>query len=128
MGRTTRILAAAIAIAVILALTVIFWPAAAYSHALDLPASVAFGVCAFIWVKAHANARQVEPPPGVALLAGFIFPVGVPVYLFRALGFRRGLWATLKAAGFMVAVVLVYVSVVYLGALLVYGTLGEKAR
>jgi hypothetical protein len=37
--------------------------------------------------------------------------------LFRALGFRRGLSATPKAAGFLLVVVLTYISVVYVAEL-----------
>jgi hypothetical protein len=119
MIRPAHILAAAVTIAVLLAVIDVFWSTAT-PGALDLLASFAFAVCAFTWVKADARARQIRPPAGAALLAGLIIPVGVPMYLFSVLGFRRGLWATVKALGFILAVGLVYVSVAYVAELVAY--------
>lgn len=112
MTATSRILGVVLVLAVVLAVADAFWPAA-NSGSLDLPVSLCFALCAFAWVRADANARQIEAPRGSALIAALIIPVGVPLYLFRALGFRQGFLATLKALGFLSVVVLVYVLASY---------------
>ncbi len=113
MTAPARILCAVLVLAAALAVADAVWPAAANSGSIDLPAAFCFALCAFAWVRADANARQIEAPRGSALLAALIIPVGVPLYLFRALGFRQGLLATLKALGFLSVVVLVYVLASY---------------
>lgn len=73
--------------------------------------ALALGFCAFAWVVADARERKIEPPAGSALIAALIIPVGVPIYLFRALGVRRGFVSSLKAIGFMVIAVAAYAGV-----------------
>lgn len=120
VAQRTRILICAAAIALLLAVIDALWPEVVDAGTLDLVVAVAFGICAFAWVKADAAARKIEPPAGSALLAGLVIPVGVPVYLFRALGFRRGLWAASKALGFMLAVAIGYVLVLYIAELMTW--------
>ena len=79
--------------------------------ALDLVWGLGLAFCAFAWVKADARERNIDAPAGSALLAALIIPVGVPIYLFRALGLRRGLFGSLKALGFMAIAVLTYLAI-----------------
>jgi hypothetical protein len=77
----------------------------------DLVSAVVLGLCAFAWVGFDARERNIELPGGSALLAFLFIPVGVPVYLFRALGLRRGFRGSLKAFGFMAIGAVTYVAV-----------------
>jgi len=105
-----RILAAVFAVAIAIAIAEAVVPSlASQTGSVDLLASLIFSVLAFAWVKADARARQITVPPGSALLAALIIPVGVPVYLIRARGWRRGLIGTAKAFGFIIAVTVTYV-------------------
>src|SRR5690606_29000061 len=96
----TRILIVVVLLVALFAFKDALWPTT--DGGWDFIMALAFAICAFAWVKADAAARQIEPPAGSALLAALIIPIGIPVYLLRALGFRRGSWATLKAFGFIV--------------------------
>jgi hypothetical protein len=90
---------------------------------LDLVWSLAFSICTFAWVKADCREREAKVPAGSALLAAAIIPLGVPIYLFRALGMRRGLWGSLKALGFIAVAALLY-----MGIALGIGALGWSAH
>ena len=110
MTSPTFILVVTLVIVGLMAFADSFLPTAGTFDAL---ASLSFSVCAFAWVKADARARQIVTPPGSAVLAALAIPIGLPVYLVRALGARRGALATAKAFGFMVVVVLTYLTVLY---------------
>ena len=114
MAQPQRVLWTVIAIVVMMALfdTLLPWAATHAGEASTIE-SVILAFCAFAWVKADAQAREIEPPAGSALLAALIIPIGVPVYLFRALGVRRGAWSSLKAFGFIFCVAAIYVGVSY---------------
>ena len=114
MGQPQRILYLVLAIVVGSALvdTLLPW-ATTHVAETSMIESVIFGLCAFAWVKADAQARNIKSPAGSALLAALIIPIGVPVYLFRAFGARRGAWSSLKFFGFMFSAVVVYLGVSY---------------
>ena len=113
MNAPTRILALSLGLVVLLALIDALQPTLAASGALDLPAAAVFAACAFAWVRADARERRIEAPKGSALLAALVIPIGVPVYLFRTLGFKRGSWATLKAIAFFGGAMLTYLAASY---------------
>jgi len=119
MDQPHRILYLVIAIVIGMALveTLLPW-ATTHVGAMNMIGSLIFGFCAFAWVKADAHARSIKPPPGSALLAALIIPIGVPVYLFRALGARHGAWSSLKALGFIFSAAVIYFGVSYAVALL----------
>jgi hypothetical protein len=114
MAKPHRVLCIVIAIVVMMALidTLVPWAATHVGEA-SMIESVILAFCAFAWVKADAQARDTQPPVGSALLAALIIPIGVPLYLFRALGARRGAWSSLKAFGFIFCVASIYVGVAY---------------
>ena len=114
MGQPQRVLWLVIGIVIVMAFvdTLLPW-ATTHTGEANFIGSAVLALCAFAWVRADAQARDIKPPRGSALLAALIIPIGVPVYLFRALGIRRGAWGSLKALGFMICVVLVYVGVAY---------------
>jgi len=119
MSHANTILLAALGITIVSALVDTVLPApAANPGPIDLVVTILYSVCAFAWVKADARARQIEVPSGAALLAALIVPIGVPVYLFRVLGARHGLRASLKAFGFFLVLGVAYVSVFYVAEVL----------
>jgi hypothetical protein len=114
MDQPQRILYLVIAIVIGMALVDTHLPwATTHIGAMNLIGSLILGLCAFAWVKADARARGIEPPPGSPFLAALIIPIGVPVYLFRALGARRGAWSSLKALGFIFSALVIYIGVSY---------------
>ena len=78
-----------------------------------LPHVVVVGVLLFAWCKAHAAARGQIPPTYAAALAGLAWPVGVPLYLFRALPWRSALLSSGKAI-----LVFVFSALLYAGGML----------
>jgi|SRR6185503_1537359 len=114
MAQPQRVLWIVIAIVVVMALidTLLPWAVTHVGEA-SMIESVILGFCAFSWVKADARAREIKTPGGSALLAALIIPIGVPVYLFRALGARRGAWSSLKAFGFIFCAAAIYICVAY---------------
>ena len=117
MNRSTVILAIPLGVMALLALADTLMPTANGSREVDLAASVVVALCAFVWVRVDARARNIEAPIGSALLAGLIIPIGVPVYFFRALGAREGLRATLKASGYFAVALATYLAVGYVAEL-----------
>lgn len=119
MNRPQRILCMVIGIVIAMALfdTLVPW---GWSHpgAVNVVGSLILGLCAFAWVKADAQARDITPPVGSALFAALLIPIGVPVYLFRALGARQGAWSSLKAYGFLFCAVVTYLGVSYVAEFL----------
>jgi hypothetical protein len=45
----------------------------------------------FCWVKAHARAKNIEPPAGASMFAALVPPLGVPYYAFKGYGMREGI-------------------------------------
>jgi len=74
-------------------------------------------VLCFTWCKSHVTHNNIVAPTGSAALVGFVAPIGVPIYFFRAFGVKEGCIKTLKAVGFAIVLLLTYA----LGALI-----GEK--
>ncbi len=64
----------------------------------------------FVWCKAHAESRSIQPPAGAPLLVGLVAVIGVPYYFFRTMPWRSALWACSKALGFLLA--LMFLSIV----------------
>jgi hypothetical protein len=119
MTRPSRILIAVLGITIVLAVADTLVPGTTMDpRVLDIVASTSFAICAFAWVKADARERQREHPPGSALLAALIIPIGIPLYFFRAFGARRGFLATAKFLGFLVVLVGTYFSVTHVVDLL----------
>jgi hypothetical protein len=79
-----------------------------HASSVDLVSGVVLAACAFAWVTAGARERKIGSRGGSALLAALIIPVGIPVYLFRTRGFRRGFLSSLKAFGFMAIAIAIY--------------------
>ena len=82
------------------------------------PHVIALGILTFAWCKAHAASRGQTPPVFAAPLAGLFWPVGVPLYLFRALPCRSALIALGKAISVFVASALLYAGGLHVGSLL----------
>ena len=61
----------------------------------------------FFWCKFNAQARKVTLPAWNSILIFVAAIIGVPVYFFRTMPRRRAALASLKAAGVLVALVLV---------------------
>ena len=66
--------------------------------------SIASSILLFMWCKAHAAARGIEPPTPSALLVGLMAPGGVPYYFFRSMAWPAACWATLKAIGYLIGI------------------------
>lgn len=64
---------------------------------LALPHMLASGVILFGWCKAHVRISNIREPAGSAVLCALIGIVGVPLYFFRAFGFKKGIQGTIKA-------------------------------
>jgi len=47
-------------------------------------------VLLFSWCGKHAEENDIVPPNGAQVLCGLIGLIGVPLYLFRAFGFKNG--------------------------------------
>lgn len=48
------------------------------------------GILLAVWCACHADDNNIEPPRGAKLLCFLIGFIGVPFYLFRAFGFKKG--------------------------------------
>ena len=104
MNRRSQIIFATVVVAVVLAVADTLVPSVGSEPSkFAFVASVSFAVCVFEWLRADAQALALEPAPGSRLLATFTAPFSLPVYFFWTRGARRGLWATLKAIGFLLA-------------------------
>jgi hypothetical protein len=93
-----------------------------YYGALTFPAWAASAILLFNWCKAHVQTLGIKEPTGSAALCGFFAPIGVPLYFFRAFGFKRGLRGTLKAFGVYVLLSTAYVGTNALGKYVVRNT------
>ena len=80
--------------------------------------TIIISVLSFCWCKFHVKYNDIPEPRGSAVLAGFIAPVGVPLYFFRAFGFKKGGIKTVKAVGFLIVLLAVYFAGALLGGLL----------
>ena len=82
---------------------------------------ITIGVLCYVWCRSHAAARGVTPPRGSMALAGFLPVVGVPLYFFRSMPWRRALGACLKALGLLIVMVVVFLAGFILSATLMSG-------
>ena len=80
-----------------------------------LPHALALALIAFAWCRAHAESRGRIPPAYAAPIAGLAWPIGIPLYLFRALPCRAALLAFAKACGVFVVCALLYAGGLYAG-------------
>jgi hypothetical protein len=69
---------------------------------------VAVSVLLFGWCRDHARSAQIREPVGSAVLCGLVALIGVPLYFFRAFGFRRGVIGTLRSIGFFLLMAVAY--------------------
>ena len=65
----------------------------------------------FGWCIVHARTSGIKPPVFIALLCGFIPPIGVPVYFYQSFGFKTGSFKLLKTLGYFF--ILITISVVF---------------
>ena len=72
--------------------------------------AVLLSFLAFAWCKAHAREHRVQVPTYAPMVAGLAWPIGVPLYLFRAFPWRSALVGTLKAIGVFVLCAGLYVA------------------
>lgn len=75
---------------------------------LVLSYMLASSVLLFGWCKDHARTAQIREPTGSAVLCGLIALIGVPLYFFRAFGFKRGIVGTVKSIGFFALMTVAY--------------------
>ena len=78
-------------------------------------------ICApllFVWCKAHASARGIEPPSPAPLLVGLIAPIGVPYYFYRSMPWPAASVATIKALCYFVFLVIASGVAAYLSTLI----------
>ena len=71
-------------------------------------------VMAFAWCKAHVAENDIVEPRGSAALCGLMVIPGVPIYFYRAFGFKVG---SLYLAAFMLVLlawVILYATASYL--------------
>ena len=66
--------------------------------------SLACSVLLFVWCKAHAASRGIDPPTASALLVGLMAPVGVPYYFFRSMAWPAASWATVKSICYLIGI------------------------
>jgi hypothetical protein len=79
--------------------------------------SVACSVLLFVWCKAHAASRGIDPPSPSALLVGLMAPVGVPYYFFRSMAWPAASWATVKSICYFVGILALASGTAYVSAL-----------
>lgn len=70
------------------------------------------------WCRVFADERDSKPPFGMSILAAFLPPIGVPIYLFRVLPVSRAVVGTFKAVLFVIALLFVYSVAFWAGELL----------
>lgn len=75
---------------------------------IDMIMPFAIAICLFWWCKADARERGIAPGSAPALV-GLIAPIGLPYYFFRYLRGREAWLACLKAAGFLLLLVLLLI-------------------
>ena len=80
-----------------------------------LPHAVLLGFLAFAWCKAHAQSHGVPVPAYSPMVAGLAWPIGVPLYLFRAFPWRSALLGVIKAIGVAAISIALYVAGALIG-------------
>ena len=78
--------------------------------------TIVIAILAFAWCNADAAARGIRPPSASALIAGLLPPLGMPLYLFRALPKGRALLMTIAGVGLIVVFFLLYIAGTYVGS------------
>jgi hypothetical protein len=76
--------------------------------ALFLPYMILMAILAFVWCKRHVKENGISEPTGSSFLCGMITIIGVPLYFFRAFGFKKGIIGSLKGLGFILSVAILY--------------------
>jgi hypothetical protein len=90
---------------------------ASEERGLSFIVSVPCSILLFVWCKAHAAARGIDPPSPSALLVGLMAPVGVPYYFFRSMAWPAASWATVKSICYFVGILAVASCTAYVSAL-----------
>ena len=67
-------------------------------------------VLCYGWCKADAAERGIALPPGSAVLAGIVPPLGLPLYFFRSKPKRAALIASVRAVFGLVVMLALFVS------------------
>jgi hypothetical protein len=91
---------------------------ASEGRGLNFILSVACSVLLFVWCKADAAARGIDPPSPSALLVGLLAPVGVPYYFFRSMAWPAACWATVKAICYAVSIFVLAAGAAHVSALI----------
>ncbi|WP_299696306.1 hypothetical protein [Hydrocarboniphaga sp.] len=65
-------------------------------------------ILGFTWCKLHTSERGIEAPAGSALFVGLFAPLGVPLYFFRSMPWKKAATSTLKAVGFLVLILVLF--------------------
>jgi hypothetical protein len=89
-------------------LDAVFWSPEDPLGPTFIPHGFVVGAMCFLWCKAHARNAGMKPPSGSALLCGLVAPVGIPLYLLRSQGWRKGWPRALKAILVGVAALVLY--------------------
>ena len=71
--------------------------------------TLVFSFLLFGWCRTHAESHNITMPTGAAAFSALLPPFGVPYYLLRGFGWRKGSLLVLLAAGLLVGFVLLYV-------------------
>jgi apolipoprotein N-acyltransferase len=58
----------------------------------------------FVWCKAHAGARGIDPPTASTPLVALLAPIGVPYYFLRSMPLPAALWAIVKSICYFIGV------------------------
>jgi hypothetical protein len=83
------------------------------SFILSFPCSVLL----FVWCKADAAARGIDPPAASTPLVALLAPVGVPYYFFRSMAWPAAIWATVKSICYFIGILVVATCAAYVSAL-----------
>jgi len=78
-------------------LDAVFWTPEDPLGPTYIPHAIVVGALCFFWCKTHAREAGTELPSGSALLSGLLPPIGVPLYLLRSQGWKRGWLRATKA-------------------------------
>jgi hypothetical protein len=62
-----------------------------------IPHAFVIGAMCLLWCKGHAREAGIRLPSGSALICGLLPPIGIPLYLVRSMGWRRGGLSSAKA-------------------------------
>jgi len=63
----------------------------------------------FSWCGKHAEEHDIIPPNGARLWCGLLALIGVPIYLFKAFGFKQGGLKVLIGIGVLSVTLILYI-------------------